>query len=325
MKKAVFKFGLLAVCVAGGLWFYFSSQNTQPTLVPLKFQIDWKAEPFYAGVYAAKELGYFAEEGLNVEILQGNGAANAATQIGASSEPWVGTSSATETVLGISKGLPVASSAVIIPKTPFVLVSLPRSPIQKPSDLVGKRIGLIPGTVSTSEFYALLAVNKIARDKIKPISVDWSVTPLLSGDVDGLIYSADNVPLQLRLDGHNPSLMWFRDYGVNMYGMNIIVNTSINDKKKKLTLAATRAVVKGYEYLRANPEKTAAVFLKAFPERDKTYVTESVKIVRAFLADTPVGQQNATGWHGVISFLTEQGLLKSAVEDSQAFINLPTE
>ncbi len=288
----------------------------------LQFQIDWRAEPFYAGVYVAKEKGWFKDDGLEVEILQGNGAGNAAQLIGVGIGPVIGTSAGSETVIARSKGVPVKSVAVLVPQTPYVLVSLPRAPISQPKDLIGKRVGLIPGTVTTDEFYALLKANDLSRDQIQEVSVDWSVAPLLSGQVDALIYSEDNVPLQLSLDGYNPTVLRFRDYGINMYSLNIIANDGAIASNPANLAIVTRDVVRGYEFVRSNPDEAADIFLKLFPERNATYVRASIKVVGALLGKGQVGLQTDEGWRRTIDTLASLSALKAPVATEDVYTNL---
>ncbi len=288
----------------------------------IQVQIDWHAEPFYAGIYVAKAKGWFSEAGFDVEILQGNGAANAAQLIGTSSGPIIGTSSASETVLARAKGIPIRSLAVLMPNTPYVLVSLPRAPIAKPSDLIGRKIGVIPGTLTPDEFHALISANGIKRDQVQEIAVDFTATALLSGQVDALIFSEDNVPLQLKLQGYNPTILRFRDFGVDVYSLNLIANDQAVERRPDVLAKLVAVISRGYEFVRSDPAESAQIFSKIFPERDQLYVRESTKVVGSLVGAGKVGEQTTQGWSHTISTLVQLGILKVDIDPGQVFVNL---
>src|SRR5687768_13559215 len=50
---------------------------------PIKLQLNWKAEPQFGGFYAAKEIGAYAKEGLDVTVEQGGASAPTVDMLGA--------------------------------------------------------------------------------------------------------------------------------------------------------------------------------------------------------------------------------------------------
>jgi len=290
------------------------------TLKRTSIQIDWKAEPLYAGIWVAKAKGYFSEAGFEVDILQGNGAALATQVIGVGNGPVIGTANGAQTAIARSKGIPVKSVAVLYPHTATVMVSLPRAPIATPKDMVGKRVGLIPGTVTTNEYRALLEANAIERSTVSEVQVDWNVTPLLTGDVDGLIFYEDNVPVQLQLTGNNPVVMRFRDYGVDVYSLNIIVNETAYGRDEVNLDKLVKAILKGYEDLRRDPDEAAAIFLKEFPERDAAYVRASMKVVAGLLGESQIGTQTKDGWEKTLRTLNHLGMLEKDVASADVWV-----
>lgn len=271
-------------------------------------QLSWKAEPLFGGIYVAQAKGYFKEAGYEVTLVHGSGDDPAVQLIGAGTGPLIGTAGGASTLIGRSKGIPIKSVLMIYPRTPTVMVSLPRSPISKPQDMLGKRIGLIPGGGTTNEYRALCEANGIDRAKVTEVTVDWSATPLLNGDVDALIFFEDTVPVQLAVQGKNPVLMRFRDFGVDLYALNIIANDSIIQKDPEGVKKLTQAIARGYEVVRSHPDEASDVFLKAYPERDPAFVRASMKVVATMLGGK-IGEQSREGWESSIETLSKLGLL----------------
>ena len=80
---------------------------------------------------------------------------------------WIGTSSGAATAIGRARGLPVKSLSVLYRNTPSVIFSRADAPIRTPTDLYGKRIGLVPGSVTVDEYRGLLAVRHMERAALR--------------------------------------------------------------------------------------------------------------------------------------------------------------
>ncbi len=282
-------------------------QPTQPVFRKLVFQLDWKAEPTFAGIYRAKDR--LAKEGISLEIVEGNGAAYAAQTIGTGGSGWIGISSAATTAIARSNGVPVKSVAVLYPNSNSVIYSLESNPIRTPSDLRGKTIGLVPGSVTVAEYKALLKINNVDRSKVKEISVGFDPSPLLAGKTDALMTYAEALPVALRVQGHPIVTMPVRDFGVKTYAMNIIVNDRAAKEEKKAINKVLQAIFAEYDLVRSDPNSAADYFLKLFPDRDAKYVRESLKTVARLLSDGKIGRQTRQGWEETIQMLKDADLL----------------
>jgi ABC-type nitrate/sulfonate/bicarbonate transport system substrate-binding protein len=282
-------------------------------LEKVKILLDWKAEPTYAGFYIAKEKGYFKQVGLDVEIVEGNGATTSTQVIGSTDTYLLGSCSGSATAIARSKGIPVKSLAVFYPNIPTVLYSLAENPILKPNDMIGKRIGLINGSITVDEYRGVVAANKIDRSKIKEVGVGFDVAPLLTKKVDGLMNYQELTPVELRLQGHNITVMKFADYGVHAYSLNLIASEKQLGQKSKQIKLATDAIIKGYIFLKEHPMEAAEIFSKVVPEKEKKYVAESTKVVAQLLGDRTIGEQTPNGWTDTIKTLDGLRLLPNKV------------
>jgi ABC-type nitrate/sulfonate/bicarbonate transport system substrate-binding protein len=193
-RRTFLKFGIpaiLSVSAFSAVVYNRSQVSDNVTTPPpanlekVKILLDWKSEPTYAGFYIAKEKGYFKQQGLDVEIVEGNGATTSAQVIGSTDTYLLGSCSGAATAIARSKGIPIKSLAVLYPNIPTVLYSLTENPILKPTDMIGKRIGLASGSINVDEYRGVVAANKIDRTKIKEVGVGFDVAPLLTKKVDG--------------------------------------------------------------------------------------------------------------------------------------------
>jgi len=277
----------------------------------IKILLDWQAEPTYAGFFIAREKNYFEDikkEGFEIEIVEGNGAATTAQIMGTSDEYLVASNSGEATAIAVSKGIPIKSLAVFYPDVPTVIYSREDTPISKPSDMEGKKIGLIDGSVTVDEYRGVIAANGIDRSKIQEVHVGWDVAPLLTKKVDGLMNYEELTPVQLRLQRHNVTVMRFADYGLKAYSLNLIASTRGLASNSDLIRKIVSGVTRGYEFVKSNPDEAARIFSQLFPQKNKDYVLASMKIVAREIG-TPVGSQTTQGWAQTLKTLGDLKLL----------------
>jgi len=135
---AVLMLGLLASCAqtpaSGG-----AGSGSGAAATPIRLVLDWTPNTNHTGLYVALENGYFAEEGLDVDIQQPpeNGAeillAAGNCEFAVSIQEGMGPAIAREAPLGI-----VAIAAIINHNTSGIM-SLASAGIETPGDLAGKR------------------------------------------------------------------------------------------------------------------------------------------------------------------------------------------
>src|SRR5205809_2447524 len=219
-----------------------STRSRAQALQHVVLLIDWKSAPTYAGFYIARETEAFRKRGLDVRIVEGHGANVAAEMIAAGREYWIGSSSASATAIGRSHDLPIRSLAVYYRRTPTVLYSRAEDRIDAPRDLVGKRVGLVPGSTTVDEFRALLSANRIDRSRIRESEVDQGGAALLDNRVDALLDYEELVPAELQSQGKRIAVMRLADFGVRIYSLNLVVNEAAWLQRETAARAIVEAV-----------------------------------------------------------------------------------
>lgn len=108
-------------------------------LTPVKIALDWTPNTNHTGLYAAKELGYYAEEGLDVQIVQ-PGAAGSDTMV-TSGEAQFGISAQEALTLARLQDVPLVSIAAIIQHNTSGFAAPKDRNIKTPKDFEGKTYG----------------------------------------------------------------------------------------------------------------------------------------------------------------------------------------
>jgi ABC-type nitrate/sulfonate/bicarbonate transport system substrate-binding protein len=284
--------------------------------------IDWKAMPTYAGFYLAREAGLFGKRGLDVAINESRGTTIATRMIGESQEYWIGTSSGAATTIGRAQGIGVKSLGVLYRSTPSVIFSRADAPIRKPADLYGKRIGLVPGSVTVDEYRGLLAAQTMDRTRITEVAVDWIARPLYDGRVDALIDYEEMLPAELLAQGKAIEILRLADWGVRVYSLNLIVREQAWQQPQRRDAAQqlVEAVLEAYGSVRQSPADAVDLFARLFPAFDRRYLAQAMGIVARELGAPPLGRQTREGWQATIDHLTRLGLLARPVSADEVAV-----
>ncbi len=151
-------------------------------LTPVKLQLQWLPQGQFAGYFAAQELGYFEEEGLEVEIIPSGGdivpqdaLANGDVDYAIA---WV------PKVLGsIEQGANLTEIAQIFQRSGTLQVSWADSGIDSVADFEGKKIGSW-GFGNEWEIFAAMADEGLDATTVQIITQDFNMNAFLQGDID---------------------------------------------------------------------------------------------------------------------------------------------
>lgn len=281
----------------------------------VELMIDWKPSPTYAGFYLAQKLGAFERRGLEVEIAVGHGASVSAGLIGQDGRAWIGSSSGAATAIARSRGSAIRSLAVYYRDTPTVIYSLAGSGIARPQDLQGRRIGLVPGSITVEEYRALVAANRLDRARIAEVEVGWDASALLQGKVDALIDYKEIAPAELIAQGRQLTILRLAEFGVDCYSLNLIVSDAAwaDPVRRETARRIVEAVAEGYDLVRTQPAEAARSFGTFVPALSPRYVELGVADVARQLGAPPVGGQTRAGWQATLATLGGLGLLERPV------------
>lgn len=310
---------LLGGCLEGCT----SEQPGQLEEVP--FLIDWDPEPTYLGIYYAKSSGIFERAGFDVNIVPLRGA-NAVIQAVAAGQNPIGTASGGATVIGAANGNATQSLAVIFPRISTVIYGPAGNNISRPQDLYGRRVGIYPTSITKNEFDAFMRSNNLDASRIRIVDAVGSDLEFMEQrQADAVLNYAEMSPARLAIDGDAPRVngrtsfeLPLAEYGVNGYGLNIVVAPRAMRERPDRMRALAAAAVQGYTEGCANREAAVNAFLAEVhrtPERmdaERPYVTASWDRVCEMIGDG-AGQQTAEGWQTTIDTYASLGLLQRTV------------
>ena len=262
------------------------SKNNQK----IKIVLDWVPNTNHTGLYVAKDLGYFKEEGLDVEIVQPPEGSTTAligaggAEFGISFQDTLAKSFAKE------NPVPVTAVAAILQHNTSGIISLKEKGIDSPKKLEGKKYATWEDNIEQAILKKLVTDDKGDFSKVKLIP--YTITDVVTGlktDVDAVwvYYAWDGIATERA--GLQTNFLKIRDYGeeLDYYSPVIIANNDFLKKNPEIAKKVLKAIKKGYEYAMKNPEESAKILVKNSPELDINLVTASQKwISKEYQSDT---------------------------------------
>jgi len=278
---------------------------------PVTLQLKWRHQFQFAGYYAAVTQGYYAEEGLEVSIVEGTAErAPLASVLQGRAQYGVTGADVLEAHLG---GQGVVVLAPIFQHSPYVLLTRLDSGIVTPADLVGRRVMLAAGQGET-EFQAMLLRQGIAPSSIERVEHTWNNRDLIDGRVAAMSAYVSVEPIQIRREGVEVSLLRPIDYGVDFYGDTLFTTRAELAAHPERVRAMRRASLRGWEYALAHVEPMIRLIL-ALPGARQRGLTvdhlrfEAERMRELILPDLfAIGHSNPRRWQRMAEVYASLGL-----------------
>ncbi len=282
---------------------------------PIRVQLKWYHQFQFAGYYAAEQKGFYAEEGLRVEILEGGKGKNPlAIVLEGGADFGVGDS---DVLLARLRGQPLVACAAIFQHSPYVLLSRKDRNIRTPSDLLGRTV-MMADDQGEAQFRAMLVREGVSPAQVAVIPHSWDLKDLVEGRVDAISAYAMVEPDLLRGQGVEPAMLRALDYGVDFYGDTLFARESVVEGRRREAAAFVRATLRGWDYAMDHPEEVAEMVLQFGSVRERGLTRELIlrqaEGMRPYImADVvPVGHMNPGRWKHIADTFAEHGMIGRA-------------
>lgn len=186
--------------------------------------LDWFVNPDHGPIILAEELSYFAEAGLEVEVIA-PADPNDPPRMVAAGRVDLAVSYQPQLHLSRHAGLPLTRVGTLVETPLTCLVTLADGPVQSITDLKGRKVGFAVAGVQEVMLNAMLAHHGVAPGDVEQINISWSISPaLMSGQVDAVIGAFRNFELnQLALEGRTGRCFYPEAEGIPAYDELIYV------------------------------------------------------------------------------------------------------
>ncbi len=236
----------------------FSAQSVATEKMTLI--LDWFINPDHGPIIIAEENGYFAEQGLEVEVVAPANPADPPKLV-AAGQAELAVSYQPQLHLQVHAGLPLIRVGTLVATPLNCLLVLADGPIQSIADLKGKKVGFSVAGVEEALLTAILRPHGLDLEDIELVNVNWSLSPsLMSKQVDAVIGAFRNFELnQMDIENVPGRCFYLEEEGLPAYDELIYVaNPEMKDDDRiRRFLAATE---KATQYIVNHPQKSWEIF-----------------------------------------------------------------
>ena len=279
----------------------------------------------FAPLYVAIEKGYFAEEGLDVNLEYGY--ETDFLKLVGTGERAFAIASGDQIILGRAQGLLVTYVAEWYTKYPIVVFSSAEKGIKTPADLVGKTVG-IPGLFGASYvgWKALVTAAHLPEDQIALKSIGFTqAAALQQGLVDAAVDYAANGPVQFQLQDIPTDVILVDEY-MHLPANGLVTSDEVITSHPDRVTGMVRAMLLGVSDTLAHPDEAFSISLKYVPEAAQNRETNRAIFDASLPYWTPaspdaLGRTDPSIWPTTAIFMQEAGLVDKLVPTDGIWTN----
>ncbi len=227
----------------------------------VSLQLKWKYQFQFAGFIVAKEMGFYKDVGLDVELKEFENGIDIIKDV-SSGEMDFGLSDSS-LIYRALKGESVSAIMAILQQTPFVLMSLKKS-LNKNSC---KRVALQGENTDSVTVKIMLKANNIDYVKVPPV---FKLDKLISGEIDMMLAYVSNEPYIMKQKNIDVVLSHPKDYGFDEYGDILFSSKEMIQKHPKRVKKMYDATYKGWGYAFSHIEEVVDLIYEKYNTLNKT-------------------------------------------------------
>ena len=291
---------LIAATVASGT----AAERTVVLQLPFTHQFQ------FAGYYVAQYKGYYAEEGLAVELRPNKSDRPAIAEV-AEGRAQYGVFQGSALLESWMQGQDFALVATVMQHSPFALLVSADSKIYTPKDLLGRRVAL-DSNLSVTEVQLMLEREGLDAKKLIVVPNHWNVNEVAVGAADAMDGFLTDEPYDLRTEGFPVRLIRPRDYGVDFYGDCLFSTATYLRSHSEEAKAFRRASLRGWTYALQHPDEVGDWIVAHLPDRPAKVTRERMAYEALATADlidaqlVELGHTNPGRWQSMADTLRRQ-------------------
>ncbi len=304
-----------------------SDQGSDKDLTKLTFVLDWTPNTNHTGIYVAQEKGYFADAGLDVEIVQPP--EDGAEVLVASGKAQFGVSFQDSLMPAFTgdDALPVEAVAAVLQHNTSGIISRKGEGMDRPKGLEGKKYATWNLELEKATLQNVVEADggDFSKVELIPSTVTDEVSALQSKSVDAIWIFYGWAGIATEVAGLDTDYFAFKDINsaFDFYTPVIIGNREWMKENADTTKAFLSAAKKGYEFAIENPKDAADILCKAAPELDPDLVQASQEYMKdQYKAEVSQwGYIDPARWNAYYNWINENGLSEEEIPENTGFNN----
>lgn len=302
------KFGLLICLLAIVTGCSRKTTITSEAIPQVQLALNWFPEAEHGGFYAAQVHGFFAEEGVDVEIVPGGPGAPVIQQVAAGQVEFA-IANADQVLLGREQGAPVVAVMSSLQMSPRCIMVHEKSGIK---DLLELRDMTL--AVGVGKPFAKYLLKRLGDANLNIVPYHGSVAMFLEKEdfaQQGYVFSE---PFVAERQGGDPHCLMVSDIGFNPYAGLLITSDRLRESNPELVAKVVRACQRGWQKYLQDPAETNRHIHSQNEEMSLDTLAFGAEAIQPLCLPTgdaaDFGAMSAERWQTLAEQLAEIELLK---------------
>ena len=314
------KFGAVVIAIAL-VAAACGDDDSSDELTPVKLQLQWVTQSQFAGYFAAVDQGFYADEGLDVSILEG--AVDIVPQtVVASGQAEFGLAWVPKALVSNEEGAGLVNIGQVFQRSGTLEVSWADSGITAPGDWAGKKVGTWG---FGNEFELTAAIEAFGVADVELVQQPFDMSLLLNREVDAAQAMTYNEYAQV-LEAINPdtgelyqpsdlNVIDFNDVGTAMLQDAIWVRADWLDEGENDEIAERflKASFRGWIFCRDNFDECVDIVLNNGPTLGQSHQAWQLNEINKLIWPSPagIGVMDQGLWDQTVDVAVGQGVISA--------------
>jgi ABC-type nitrate/sulfonate/bicarbonate transport system substrate-binding protein len=313
----------LLMLLAAGL--SFSAGEAEEDVREVTFMLDWVPNVNHVGIFVAQDQGYFAEAGLDVQIVQPGEVSAEAAVAGERADFGVGFQE--NLTLLRAEGVPLVSIAAMIQTNTSGFAVREGEGIETPADFEDLSYGTFQSPFEEPTLSSLVRCAGGDPSTIEFVPAGTELLAMLQQEQADIVwiyygtqgFQAERVGIDITYFPLNEYSDCIPDY----YTPLIIASESTLAEEPELARDFLGALSRGHRFVIENPTESARILKAAVPELNQEQLLDSVPwLSERLVMDAPEwGYQEEAIWGDYADWMREVGVLDKEFDPSSAYSN----
>ena len=299
----------------------------ETALDKITFVLDWTPNTNHTGLYVAMAKGYFADAGLEVEVVQPP--EDGAEVLVASGKAQFGVSFQDSMAPALAENMPITAVAAVIQHNTSGIISRKGEGMDTPRGLEGKKYATWDMAVEKATIRSVMEADggDFSKVELIPSTVTDEVSALRSNSVDAIwvFYAWAGIACEAAELETDYFAFADMDPAFDFYTPVIIAGNDYLAQNPEQVRAFLAALSKGYEFAIQDPEQAAQILMEAAPELQSN--RELVEMSQQYLASRYTADASRWGvidadrWAAYYNWLNAEGLMEKPLDVTVGFTN----
>jgi NitT/TauT family transport system substrate-binding protein len=244
------------------------------------FALNWFAVGDHAAYWVALDKGYYRDKGLEVELQNSKGSADAIAKVDTGRAD-IGLADATVVIPRVAQGARIKVVGAVFDNTPLNIWTRKDTGITRPKDLEGKTLAAPPGDAQRQLFPAFAKINGIDAASVKWLNIEPAAkfVALSEKRADAVPDYTTGQPFWEKAVGKdNLVRMPWHQYGFDTYSMAIFASDKTINERPQVLRDFLDASYRGWRDVMDNPKAALEIFKKRVPEIDLALIEPNMML-----------------------------------------------